>query len=884
MTDMLAKALRVAVSQTERNPTDAQKESGNYRKGKLSWNGLQIAIENPKGGTRSGVDKGGKRWEVRLPAAYGYFLGTEGKDGDHVDTYVGSDHGSQKVFVIDQVDAGSGRFDEHKVMLAYGSKAAALADYEKAFSDGKAKDRIGAVTTMAVDDFKTWLRNGNTKKPLGDIRKGYATGGVVDMPSKMRSPADRALSGYADGGAPDWRSDMDVAGPGYDPRRGEVRGEKKPDILREVRPAAERALDAVLDYGSVPARTAVGMAMEPMTAIGEAYDDPSLENVTNAGVKSALALGPFAPLKAGKAFLGTAGLGFGAAGARDAGLIPEAQADDDGLSSQLRSRLQALQKKKSLSRAEREEQNKLLDMQAAYADRQAKMKFEAQARRDAALVDAETAKRSSAQEEFDRSVGTAERARDAELSRDRRFSDTNVGKMWDKAGGWGPAAVGAALGGASRIATGGGSLMKDYGLPMILGGVGGAASNNVPLAYNAFGTEPDNPKRQAYEAYARELPPSHPRKGEWQEYARGLEKENPIREAAAKELYDPGKAAERMLFGAIEGIGGGALAADVVRWPGRVVEGVAAIPGRARAAASRSNANADLIGRDASSARSLRDRTAEDVQILDAAGDEAQRRISAPGAASGLSEPAAPPRRSPASEVVPSPSDSPLAPTSKRSAPKVKKQDAVDPKALKAEISAALSRAPSDEAKSVWGLAPKGIDEALDNPEVIMLTKDKLGRKQFRTTEGRYRGGPVTGKPPSMLNRALDVARKFANGGVVTGAVVGETGGREDAKPVDVAAGSYVIPADCVSAAGQGNTLSGMEYLKEVFGEPTTRAAGGAVGILISDGEYVLTPEQVEKIGGGDMKKGHQILDQLVRKLRAQHIDTLKSLPGPAKG
>ncbi len=44
MTDALANALRVAASQTERNPTDAQKEAGNYAKGKVRWAGLEIAI------------------------------------------------------------------------------------------------------------------------------------------------------------------------------------------------------------------------------------------------------------------------------------------------------------------------------------------------------------------------------------------------------------------------------------------------------------------------------------------------------------------------------------------------------------------------------------------------------------------------------------------------------------------------------------------------------------------------------------------------------------------------------------------------------------------------------------------------------------------------
>lgn len=178
----IKEALRIAAKTVNRTPTEAQKESGNYAKGHLRLHGLEIAIENPKGGERSGVDRGGKPWRVRMPAHYGYVKGTEGKDGDHVDVYVGPNHASGKVFVVDQIDAETGRFDEHKAMLSYGSKTDALADYQKAFSDGKAKDRIGAVTEMTTGEFKSWVKSGATKRPLGDLRKSYADGGAV-MPA-----------------------------------------------------------------------------------------------------------------------------------------------------------------------------------------------------------------------------------------------------------------------------------------------------------------------------------------------------------------------------------------------------------------------------------------------------------------------------------------------------------------------------------------------------------------------------------------------------------------------------------------------------------------------------------------------------------------------------
>ena len=175
----VGRALAIASKLVDRKPTDAQKESGNYAKGHAKVHGLDVTIENPKGSERSGMGKDGKRWSVKMPAIYGYVKGTEGFDGDHVDVYIGPDHDSKKVFVVDQINAEDGKFDEHKCLLSYQTKEAALADYRKAFSDGKADQRIGAVTEMTIDRFKSWVKSAGTQVPLGDIRKKYANGGAV---------------------------------------------------------------------------------------------------------------------------------------------------------------------------------------------------------------------------------------------------------------------------------------------------------------------------------------------------------------------------------------------------------------------------------------------------------------------------------------------------------------------------------------------------------------------------------------------------------------------------------------------------------------------------------------------------------------------------------
>ena len=117
----LAHKIEQAASQVA-SPTDAQKESGNYAKGHVNIQGLPITIETPRGAERSGVDPAGEPWSVTMPDHYGYIKKTEGADGDHVDTYIGPQPENKTAYVVDQVNADTGKFDEHKVMLAFERK------------------------------------------------------------------------------------------------------------------------------------------------------------------------------------------------------------------------------------------------------------------------------------------------------------------------------------------------------------------------------------------------------------------------------------------------------------------------------------------------------------------------------------------------------------------------------------------------------------------------------------------------------------------------------------------------------------------------------------------------------------------------------------------
>jgi hypothetical protein len=172
--DIVSTAMRIArehvnnaASLTERKPSDARVKAGNYRKGKITWHGLRISIENAKGSIRRGVDAKGKPWSVTMPASYGYVLRSVGADDDHIDLYMGPNPLSQTVWVIDQVDARNGKFDEHKVMAGFSGKDEAIETYKKAFSDNRGHERIGAVTRMDIGQFRRWLARGDTTAPLG---------------------------------------------------------------------------------------------------------------------------------------------------------------------------------------------------------------------------------------------------------------------------------------------------------------------------------------------------------------------------------------------------------------------------------------------------------------------------------------------------------------------------------------------------------------------------------------------------------------------------------------------------------------------------------------------------------------------------------------------
>ena len=153
-------------AKVDTNPTEAQKEAGNYKKGHIKVDGLDITIEQPKGSIRRGTDANGKQWESEMHNTYGYIRGTESVDGDHIDIFLSDNPTEGNVFVVDQVNK-DGSFDEHKVMYGFSdmesAKRAYLSNYEEGWQG------LGSITEVKKEDFKKWIDSSKRKtKPFAE--------------------------------------------------------------------------------------------------------------------------------------------------------------------------------------------------------------------------------------------------------------------------------------------------------------------------------------------------------------------------------------------------------------------------------------------------------------------------------------------------------------------------------------------------------------------------------------------------------------------------------------------------------------------------------------------------------------------------------------------
>ncbi len=137
-------------------PTASQKESSDYHKPHISWNGLTIAIENPAGTVRSGVDETGRAWSTTFRYAYGEVIGSEGADGDAVDVFMGLTPDAPEVYVVRQMKRKQWDiYDEDKCFLGFRSMDEAKAAYLAHYDDPRF---FGSIIAMPRDEFVKKVR------------------------------------------------------------------------------------------------------------------------------------------------------------------------------------------------------------------------------------------------------------------------------------------------------------------------------------------------------------------------------------------------------------------------------------------------------------------------------------------------------------------------------------------------------------------------------------------------------------------------------------------------------------------------------------------------------------------------------------------------------
>lgn len=242
----------------------------------------------------------------------------------------------------------------------------------------------------------------------------------------------------------------------------------------------------------------------------------------------------------------------------------------------------------------------------------------------------------------------------------------------------------------------------------------------------------------------------------------------------------------------------------------------------------------------------------------------------------------------------------------------------------KQAVAIALENARRHPGASRGGIAAFASGGATDNePDMDPVYRANSDKPKSKNSSKKSDDGESDMDAPGMKSGGI---AHFANGGMTfgmespyfmrqeennhpgVGFLNSPVPGRTDRLPVAVAADSYVIPADVMSGLGQGNSLAGARILNEALKTgpwgtsipnarghsdapkpprpPEYDATGGHVHkmqIMVAGGEYTVPPEVVTRLGGGDTKKGHRILDEMVRRVRAHTVKTIKKLPDPKK-
>jgi hypothetical protein len=155
----------------------------------------------------------------------------------------------------------------------------------------------------------------------------------------------------------------------------------------------------------------------------------------------------------------------------------------------------------------------------------------------------------------------------------------------------------------------------------------------------------------------------------------------------------------------------------------------------------------------------------------------------------------------------------------------------------------------------------------------------EYGEENFDIPRSDYKRGKI----PRFFN--YDLAEKYAADG---GPIRGSGKGQQDNIPTNLEDGSYIIDASTVSDIGDGSTDAGFKELDQYSSTiPSqnipSKAQGGYIQAMVSNGEYKFSPEQVTALGNGSNERGAKMLDHLVKQVRAKKRTSGKKLPPKSK-
>jgi hypothetical protein len=124
-----------------------------------------------------------------MEADYGYIAGTEGKDGEDVDVFVGPDKDAQSAYIITIMKPPSfENIDEQKVMLGYNTGAEAKRDFLRHYDS---PDFFGNMIAMTMTDFKK-----KVKESDGKLLKSTLFWACMEKSHLKQGDHDSAPAGY----------------------------------------------------------------------------------------------------------------------------------------------------------------------------------------------------------------------------------------------------------------------------------------------------------------------------------------------------------------------------------------------------------------------------------------------------------------------------------------------------------------------------------------------------------------------------------------------------------------------------------------------------------------------------------------------------------------